>query len=85
MKIWTLAYGVGFLIFMILTAVIVVQNGGENATFSFLWMKISLFALLGIAVLFGILQGIFLILLIRSFFTGMQRPELTKFDLDKPL
>ncbi len=85
MKIWALGYGIGFLFFAILVVIIAIQNLGGNVAYSFLRMKVSIFNLLFAVASFGILQGVLLVLLVKSFFTGMQRPELTKFDLDKPL
>lgn len=80
---WSLG---AMLLFCVLAFIGVVQNAGVSATFSFLGMRsLSFFKLGGLLMICSILWGVFLVLFIQNLFSGIKRPELTKFDLDKPL
>ena len=48
-------------------------------------MSSNVFNLVLIVNILWLLEGMFLILFFKAFFTNMQRSELSKFDLDKPL
>lgn len=77
--------GAGIL-FGLLAFTALLQNLGSDVSLHFLWMDSwSLIKLGSIILLFGILQGVFLVLFLRDMFSTIKRPELTKFDLDKPL
>jgi len=80
---WT--YLIIFFVFLALGIAIFVQNLSWQGEVSVLWMKTSVMNLILFVGFFWIMQGIFLILFIKSFFTTMQRSELSKFDLDRPL
>lgn len=78
-------YWILFLVFLALVAVLLFQNLSWDASVKVFWMETTPVMLAFFAGLLGLLQWIFLVIFIRSFFTSMQRAELSKFDLDKPL
>ena len=85
MKRWAWWYGIWFLMFVSLVIIIMAQNLSSQWEVSLLRMKTTTTILALITWLFWLIQGILLTIFIKSFFTSMQRSELSKFDLDKPL
>ena len=65
--------------------IIMAQNLSSQWEVSVLRMKTNTTILALITWLLWLIQGILLTIFIKSFFTSMQRSELSKFDLDKPL
>ena len=78
-------YAIAFLFFVALVIVAMVQNLTVDAEVSFLWIKTKPSILILMIWILWLLQWIMLVVFIRSFFTSMQRSELSKFELDKPL
>lgn len=85
MRLSILVYAIGsFLFFAVVIAVIVQNLGWKSSEFSALWMNLTLTKLILLVSFCSMVAGVMLYQAVKSFFTGMQRAELTKFDLDKP-
>ena len=78
-------YLILFFVFLWLGLVIWFQNLSAKWGATILWMSSNIFNLVLIVNILWLLEGMFLILFFKAFFTNMQRSELSKFDLDKPL
>jgi hypothetical protein len=85
MKLGYWTYLIAFLVFFGLVIAIMAQNLSWSWEVSVLWMKTNVWVLVIVVGILWIIQGMLLLQFIRSFFITMQRWELTKFDLDKPL
>jgi hypothetical protein len=85
MKIESWIYLILFFVLLGIALAVGFQNLSWDWSAKVLWMSSNIFNLVLVVNIFWLLEGIFLTLFIKSFFTTIQRSELSKFDLDRPL